>query len=125
MDQAARRRIGFGTSSRWRIRDSDRFLGSIGFTIEGSGTETVADAGYFFLREHQGHGYATEAMRELIRFALEDMGIPEVRAGCFADNRASERVMQKSGMVRDPSEDREAVLDRCVLKRVRYRIRKD
>src|SRR4029078_11209750 len=48
--------------------------------------------------DHAGHGYATEAVRELIRLCFEDLGLRRVTANCFADNGASARLMQRVGM---------------------------
>ena len=51
--------------------------------------------------DHAGHGYATEAVRELIRLCFEDLGLRRVTANCFADNTASWRLMERVGMRRE------------------------
>ena len=43
-------------------------------------------------RAHQGQGYATEAVRELLRVCFEDLGVRRVVALAFADNAPSLRV---------------------------------
>ena len=48
-----------------------------------------------------GQGYATEAVRELIRIAFEDLGIRRLVALCFADNEPSWRLMERVGMRRE------------------------
>lgn len=48
-----------------------------------------------------GRGYATEAVRELLRISFEDLGIRRVTATCFADNDASWRLMERVGMRRE------------------------
>jgi len=45
-----------------------------------------------------GHGYATEAVRELIRICFAELGLRRVTANCFADNEASWRLMERVGM---------------------------
>jgi [ribosomal protein S5]-alanine N-acetyltransferase len=45
-----------------------------------------------------GRGYATEAARELVRHAFEDLGLGRVYADHVARNPASGRVLQKVGM---------------------------
>jgi RimJ/RimL family protein N-acetyltransferase len=50
---------------------------------------------------HGGHGYATEAVAELIRICFEDLGLRRVTALCFADNTASWRLMERLGMRRE------------------------
>ena len=57
-----------------------------------------AELGWVLHPDHAGHGYATEAVRELIRLCFEDLGLRRVTANCFADNGASARLMQRVGM---------------------------
>jgi RimJ/RimL family protein N-acetyltransferase len=48
-----------------------------------------------------GQGYATEAAREMLRFAFGELKAHRVMASCHADNLASARVMEKLGMARE------------------------
>lgn len=48
-----------------------------------------------------GAGYATEAVRELIRICFDDLGLRRVTADCFAANEASWRLMERVGMRRE------------------------
>jgi len=50
---------------------------------------------------HHGNGYATEAVRELLRHCFEDLGIRRVTAVCFLDNDTSWRLMERVGMRRE------------------------
>jgi RimJ/RimL family protein N-acetyltransferase len=50
---------------------------------------------------YTGHGYATEAVREMLRFCFEDLGLRRVIANCFADNSTSWRLMERVGMRRE------------------------
>ena len=50
------------------------------------------------LPEHRGKGLATEAARELARFAFEDLERDAVYAVARPDNAASLKVMAKLGM---------------------------
>jgi hypothetical protein len=45
---------------------------------------------------HAGHGYTTEAARELLRVCFEDLGVHRVVATCFVDNVASWRLWSAS-----------------------------
>lgn len=56
---------------------------------------------YSIAPAHQGRGYATEAARALIEFALDVMGAERVVATTTRDNRASIRVMLRAGMLVD------------------------
>jgi RimJ/RimL family protein N-acetyltransferase len=48
-----------------------------------------------------GHGYATEAVAEVLRICFEDLALRRVRALCFADNEPSWRLMERVGMRRE------------------------
>lgn len=57
--------------------------------------------GYLLDPPHAGRGYATEVTAELLRLAFEELGVRRVTAGCFADNIASARVLEKNGFRRE------------------------
>jgi ribosomal-protein-alanine N-acetyltransferase len=54
---------------------------------------------------HWGLGYAPEAARACLTYGFTVLQAPEILAWTSRDNRASQRVMEKLGMVRDPSAD--------------------
>ncbi|HEX8305071.1 MAG TPA: GNAT family protein [Jatrophihabitans sp.] len=60
-----------------------------------------AELGWVFSPDHSGRGYATEAVRELIRLCFTELGLRRVTANCFADNEASWRLMERVGMRRE------------------------
>ncbi len=60
-----------------------------------------AELGWVLDPEHAGHGYATEAVRELLRLCFDDLGLRRVTAVCFAANDASWRLMERVGMRRE------------------------
>ena len=66
---------------------------------QGSGVQ--ADLGWVLHPDHAGRGYATEAVRALLRVAFEDLGVRRVTANCFTDNVASWRLMERVGMRRE------------------------
>jgi RimJ/RimL family protein N-acetyltransferase len=68
-----------------------------------------AELGWVLHPDHSGHGYATEAVRELIRIAFEDLSLRRVTANCFADNVASWRLMERVGMRRELHTVRESL----------------
>jgi RimJ/RimL family protein N-acetyltransferase len=57
-----------------------------------------ADIGYELNPKHWGRGYATEAARALVARGFDEMGLHRVSSWCVADNKGSERIMQKCGM---------------------------
>ncbi|SDT22140.1 GNAT family N-acetyltransferase [Jiangella sp. DSM 45060] len=60
-----------------------------------------AELGWVFDPAAQGHGYATEAVRELLRLCFAELGLRRVTALCFADNEPSWRLMERVGMRRE------------------------
>jgi RimJ/RimL family protein N-acetyltransferase len=60
-----------------------------------------AELGWVLHPDYAGHGYATEAVRELIRLCFTELGLRRVTASCFADNTASWRLMERVGMRRE------------------------
>lgn len=73
---------------------------------------TQAELGWVLDPAHTGHGYATEAVHELLRYCFQDLGVRRVTANCFVDNEASWRLMERVGMRRETHAVRES-LHRC------------
>jgi RimJ/RimL family protein N-acetyltransferase len=59
------------------------------------------EIGFIVHPDHQGHGYATEASRALLRLAFEDLKLHRVVGHLEARNEASARVLEKLGMRRE------------------------
>lgn len=60
-----------------------------------------AELGWVLDPDHAGHGYATEAVRALLRICFTDLGLRRIEAGCFAANEPSWRLMERVGMRRE------------------------
>ena len=60
-----------------------------------------AELGWVLDPAFTGHGYATEAARELLRVCFQHLGVRRVVAGCFVANDASWRLMERIGMRRE------------------------
>lgn len=59
-----------------------------------------AELGWVLHPDYAGHGYATEAVRELLRLCFDELGLRRVNAGCFAANTAS-WLMERVGVRRE------------------------
>jgi RimJ/RimL family protein N-acetyltransferase len=59
------------------------------------------EIGYIVHPDHQGRGYATEACRELLRLAFEELKLHRVVGHLEARNAASARILEKLGMRRE------------------------
>ncbi|WP_353950453.1 GNAT family N-acetyltransferase [Knoellia sp. S7-12] len=70
---------------------------------------TQAELAWTLDPAYEGHGYATEAVRELIRICFAELGVRRIVATCFADNEASWRLMERVGMRRELHAVRDAL----------------
>ena len=75
-------------------------IGRCGFK-RGESEPRMAMLWYAIDAAHQGHGFATEAARAVLRFAFEDLGLHRVWADADPRNAASVRVMERLGMRRE------------------------
>jgi RimJ/RimL family protein N-acetyltransferase len=64
-------------------------------------TGAQAELGWVLDPAHRGAGYATEAVRELLRDCFEDLGVHRVVASCVVDDDGSWRLMERLGMRRE------------------------
>jgi RimJ/RimL family protein N-acetyltransferase len=62
---------------------------------------TLAELGWVLDPTRTGQGYATEAVRELLRHCFQDLGVRRVTTNCFLANATSVRVMERVGMRRE------------------------
>ena len=60
-----------------------------------------AEIGWVLDPAAQGLGYATEAVRALLRLCFTELGLRRVTASAFADNAPSWRLMERVGMRRE------------------------
>jgi RimJ/RimL family protein N-acetyltransferase len=80
------------------VRQADSIVvGDIGFHAppDSGGTVTV---GYGLAAQARGNGYATEALKALISWALAQPGVRGVEADTAHGNVRSQRVMERAGM---------------------------
>jgi RimJ/RimL family protein N-acetyltransferase len=82
------------------LKAAERLIGGC-FLLDIEPHLRQAEMGYQLARDVWGQGYATEAARALLDFALSEAGLHRVWARCDTDNVASWRVMEKLGMRRE------------------------
>jgi RimJ/RimL family protein N-acetyltransferase len=80
-----------------------------------------AEAGYWVAPEARGRGVATLALRALVSWAGEHLGIGEVKLLIAAGNHASERVAEHAGFERDGLVAGGCHIDDAVLDAIVYR----
>lgn len=88
---------------RWGItlkEDGDRVIGMCGFNYW-IRRDYRASIGYDLARAYWGRGIMTEAVRGVIRFGFEYMGLNRIEADADIHNLASHRVLEKAGFQRE------------------------
>lgn len=87
-----------------------RLIGDVMLRVEDGWAQTEvlhlahgvqAELGWTLDPAFQGRGYATEAVRVVIRTCFGPLGLRRVHAGCFAANEPSWRMMERLGMRRE------------------------
>lgn len=72
-----------------------------GMGQSGMPTRTEAELGYIFDPKYGGNGYATEAVTAMVGYSFDQLGVRRITAGCYADNLASVRLLERIGMRRE------------------------
>ncbi len=89
-----------GNFYRWGITEKGdgSLIGIIGL-VRIDEEKSECSFAYMLGCDYWGKGYGTEAVKEVIRFAFEELGIQRIVADHMAENPASGAVMRKAGMV--------------------------
>ncbi|MFG2058101.1 GNAT family N-acetyltransferase [Micromonospora sp. NPDC048930] len=82
------------------LDDSGHVIGRI--TLNGivRGPFQSCAMGYWVSAGHNGRGFATRAVREIVRVAFEELGLHRVQAETLLHNVRSQRVLERNGFVR-------------------------
>jgi len=110
-----------------RIEDkqNNAHIGDIGYTVEKiTPVGKIVGAGYALRPEYWSKGYATEAFKEVIRFAFEEDNVFRITADCMKENIGSEKVMIKCGMIKEAEFKSCTWHDGQIKDRVSYRLLK-
>lgn len=83
-----------------RDRATGAFAGEIGLYYQEPLTGQ-AMVGYSLLPEWRGRGYATRAVRLVVRWAFDHTGISRITAGAHPGNLGSHRVLERAGFRRE------------------------
>ena len=99
-------RHGFGF---WALEDraSGEFLGFAGlWNVSFTAAFTPAvEIGWRLAHRFWGKGYASEAARASLAFGFDTLRLPEIVSFAVLANQRSRRVMERIGMIHDPSGD--------------------
>lgn len=81
----------------WAITLGGRMIGAIG-AVSVNDRDERCEIGYCVAYDYWGKGIMTEALRAVLRFLFDEVGMRRVMARHDTANPASGRVMQKCGM---------------------------
>ena len=88
-----------------------------------SAQHAQGEIGFVLHPEHQGRGYASEGMRELLRIGFEEAGLHRIVGRCDALNRASAALMERLGMRREAHfRENELMVGRAGVRHARQRM---
>lgn len=97
---------GFGL---WAVEvvDGGEFIGFVGLNVPrfDAPFQPAVEIGWRLAATSWGHGYASEAAKEALRFAFEDLGMAEIVSFTTPVNERSQAVMRRIGMHHDPGGD--------------------
>jgi RimJ/RimL family protein N-acetyltransferase len=79
------------------VPPSDQLIGEVMLRLS-SARHRQGEIGWSLHPDAQGHGYATEAAREVLRIGFEDLGLHRVVADADPRNTGSIRIMERLGM---------------------------
>ena len=97
-------------------KTQDIVIGSIGFKAEPD-KDGIVEIGFGIDPVFRQKGYATEAVKGLISWALSQNDIQKVIAECEPNNKSSVRVLEKAGMQKTSIENNIIKWEiRCYLK---------
>ena len=94
-----------GEEGRWMgaavvLKSEAKLIGDIGFRYTSKQHQHI-EIGYKFNRHYHGHGYGTEALKELLQVILRDWPCHKIIAYCEPRNIPSWKLMEHFGMRRE------------------------
>ena len=97
---------GFGLCAA-EHRASGTFVGYIGLYVPAFQAHFMpaVEIGWRIASDWWAQGLATEGAREVVRFAFEELALPNLVSFTAPANLRSRRVMEKLGMTHDPADD--------------------
>ena len=111
---------GNGTEHNFAIFDHDaNFLGGVGLN-QISCIHQFANLGYWMRSSRIGNGFATAATLLAARFGFEELNLARVEIVVTVDNKASQRVAEKSGAKREGILRKRLVIHGCLHNAVMY-----
>ena len=83
------------------LNETDELIGDMNLFHIMRGPLQKCMVGYSLDQGHNGHGYATEALKLAVRYAFEELKLHRVEAGAMPVNIGSMRVLEKAGFEKE------------------------
>jgi ribosomal-protein-alanine N-acetyltransferase len=80
-----------------RLQATDEFIGLAGMSLSADRFR-MGEIWYNLMPLHWGNGYATEAVKRVIRFGFESLHLHRIEAGVATENKRSIKVLEKAGL---------------------------
>ena len=81
----------------FNIFENDSLIGGIELALH---EDDCHELGFWLGKQHWGQGFATEAGKGLLHYAVEDLGIRNFKSSYMKGNDASARVLAKLGFIK-------------------------
>lgn len=85
---------------RWIVRNDNEMIGEVHFICNWERTREW-EIGYKLLKEHWGNGYASEAVKAVIKYAFENFNVNRIAAFLNTANKRSAALVERVGMIRE------------------------
>ncbi len=77
--------------------ETGMMIGRVNFSSIVDNGIVEAELGYRFCEESKGKGYASEAVKQIIKYGVEHYGIRKISAGTATSNIGSQKVLIRNG----------------------------
>jgi ribosomal-protein-alanine N-acetyltransferase len=91
--------VNFAIQYKNNLGDVNRFVGIVSLKNIDSDNKK-ANVGYWIGEQYWGNGLATESVALVINYAFSVLGLEEISAYVYSENKASIRVLEKNGMTK-------------------------
>lgn len=92
------------------IYDNDTFVGCCSLIPQNDVYRINAEIGYWIGEPYWGRGYATDTVRQCLKFAFEELNLLRVYANIYEYNIGSMKVLEKVGF------EKEAIIKSSIMK---------
>ena len=92
------------------IYDNNTFVGCCSLIPQNDVYRINAEIGYWIGEPYWGRGYATDAVRQCLKFAFEELNLLRVYANIYEYNIGSMKVLEKVGF------EKEAIIKSSIMK---------